>query len=772
MVQTRAKTGAADQPADSGRAARSTRQRGTTENNTGNALPAGARSKRKGKQLAAPTGISDDEEDDEEDGADDDGEDEVKVDTKDAIGARNLEIPRRGAREPVRSISPPPSDIGSQMGTQKATTRFTNPYTRDSSVQASSQPRGPQDQQRSSFGEQYDEEPRTQRGKLDVHPEELAAIREDALEPLWSTTQGLARFLFKPDIENRFQNPLLRIQRDNWANIVDTIFTNHANELFIDLSGVSDSLSDDIQVRGRAVIAASNAACLQNELVKIRLQIADFSFIVEHLNADFPKPFFNYVPGHYHEAITDEMISLAIEIRTQTVISRLRDSDPSEQDPAGVAANLFCNVDPSVDGEEALKHGPYHSICDNVESPLAAQRARDIVELIEGKDAAHAVAALADAYPFGQLSSNLTKWAHDIIERTEDLIREAPPDSSMRRSPSPTDSISSSEPQEFVRKNVHENLNDRNVVKHLMQLSRQRRTSSPPPPQQPPVEDEAVLRGIVSRSTSRAAPEPSTAARNTATPGPSGFTPVNGTKRPPQSQDTDDAFEEDTRSPDPERRAQLDRDRRDMPPPAHRPRKRQRVPSQPEPQPSSSRPPTASSNPTNSSQLASSPPPSSSSRPPASSDPANASSQPPPSTGLNFTQIRQQNRLPPSRGPGAPQRQPWSDMDTSRLIKLVDLHHCKWAVIARRQDPPQHLEEEMDLVLDVKRDQQAIRDKARNVKVDLLKADLNLFRGFDDIFLGKKERLALIARGKNPDRKEADVDEHDIPTNTDYFATD
>jgi hypothetical protein len=34
--------------------------------------------------------------------------------------------------------------------------------------------------------------------------------------------------------------------------------------------------------------------------------------------------------------------------------------------------------------------------------------------------------------------------------------------------------------------------------------------------------------------------------------------------------------------------------------------------------------------------------------------------------------------------------------------------------------------------------------------------------------LGKKEREAVIAAGRNPDRKEDDVDENENPTNTLY----
>ncbi|KAI8206917.1 hypothetical protein K4K53_000338, partial [Colletotrichum sp. SAR 10_77] len=95
---------------------------------------------------------------------------------------------------------------------------------------------------------------------------------------------------------------------------------------------------------------------------------------------------------------------------------------------------------------------------------------------------------------------------------------------------------------------------------------------------------------------------------------------------------------------------------------------------------------------------------------------------------MSFSQIRESNRLPPSRAAGAPQRQPWSDADTRRLIRLIEVHECKWAVIARRQDPDYRRgrqpdpgpEDTEDCVFEIRRDHQAIRDKARNLKVDLL----------------------------------------------------
>jgi hypothetical protein len=46
------------------------------------------------------------------------------------------------------------------------------------------------------------------------------------------------------------------------------------------------------------------------------------------------------------------------------------------------------------------------------------------------------------------------------------------------------------------------------------------------------------------------------------------------------------------------------------------------------------------------------------------------------------------------------------------------------------------------------------------------RVDAVLPRGFDLVVLGKKEREAIKACGKNPDRKEADIDANGRPVNT------
>ncbi|KAI8257694.1 hypothetical protein K4K58_003818 [Colletotrichum sp. SAR11_239] len=583
--------------------------------------------------------------------------------------------------------------------------------------------------------------------------DETAELRENALDPLWSTTNDLAKYLLEPKPDKKTWNQLLKIQRQNWASM-QTLFTNRDNEFLIDLPDVLSALPEKLQSRGRVILAATNATSLQNELIKTVQGTGDLldicARVFERLDQDFPAPFLISIPDDPYELITNEVIELTLDIRVQKFIAQLRDLTDHPVSPANIASDLFCAVDEGVDGEEALRHGPYQPVCGGVESPLVSQRARSIAQLIEEKTVVEAIHMLEDAFPFMTedgtgLSVDLMQWTADIIGQAQDFLRE-PAIGSTIRSSSPSESLASSSQQEFVRKDVPDDLSADGD--DILAIAR----GKPPP-------------------SSAAAAGPSTSA-----PRSSGFTPVNGTKRPSETQDPEDPFENDTRSPDPSRRAQLDLDRQNMPPPASRPQKRQRLPSHPQPQPSSS----ASS---------SRPPPSPSTNPapaPPSPNGSTSSSAPPPSSAastsllsgeMSFSQIRESNRLPPSRAAGAPQRQPWSDADTRRLIRLIEVHECKWAVIARRQDPDYRRgrqpdpgpEDTEDCLFEIRRDQQAIRDKARNLKVDLLKADFALYPGFNGIALGKKERAALIARGKNPDRREEDTTPDGVVHNTTFI---
>ncbi|KAK4133381.1 hypothetical protein BT67DRAFT_442829 [Trichocladium antarcticum] len=104
-------------------------------------------------------------------------------------------------------------------------------------------------------------------------------------------------------------------------------------------------------------------------------------------------------------------------------------------------------------------------------------------------------------------------------------------------------------------------------------------------------------------------------------------------------------------------------------------------------------------------------------------------------------------------------RSAWVRNDVRMLVKAVDTFSCKWSTIEAEIKAG-------TIPFERPRDQQALRDKARLLKQDFLKADAILPRGFDYVVLGKKEKEAVRACGKNPDRREGDVDENGQPINT------
>ena len=104
-------------------------------------------------------------------------------------------------------------------------------------------------------------------------------------------------------------------------------------------------------------------------------------------------------------------------------------------------------------------------------------------------------------------------------------------------------------------------------------------------------------------------------------------------------------------------------------------------------------------------------------------------------------------------------RVPWSEEDTNVLLQLVRECGAKWSLMDKEPYASRFIE---------RRNQQAYRDKARNMKVDFLITDAVLPAGFDLVYLSKKERERLTGLGKNPDRRQADVGEDGRATNTEW----
>lgn len=123
-----------------------------------------------------------------------------------------------------------------------------------------------------------------------------------------------------------------------------------------------------------------------------------------------------------------------------------------------------------------------------------------------------------------------------------------------------------------------------------------------------------------------------------------------------------------------------------------------------------------------------------------------------------LTQAARAHRLA-NKTRGQQTREKWSDVDTDFLLDLIADQSlgCSWAAIER--EGQEDAKEPWKKIFETKRNQQAIRDKARNLKKGYLRADAILPSGFDFVRLSKKERDDVIAAGRNPDRMEDDIDE-------------
>ncbi|KAF5621805.1 hypothetical protein F52700_10677 [Fusarium sp. NRRL 52700] len=220
-----------------------------------------------------------------------------------------------------------------------------------------------------------------------------------------------------------------------------------------------------------------------------------------------------------------------------------------------------------------------------------------------------------------------------------------------------------------------------------------------------------------------------------------------GQKRPRLSEDDEDeedeeeSFETDTRRVDPARRDEL---QRQMPPPP-RP---QPVPRRPQRRVSESSFSSGPTHPFSMEQSSQDMGLRSASQAPLSSRPFNAIAK-------AASQRKKEVRMADPERQGPRQRVPWSEHDSQVLLDLIQEYGVRWSSI-----------ETMSERFEYPRNQQAYRDRARNLKTDILMIDMLLPPNFDGVALSNKEIAKIKGVGKNPFRKEADVDDNNNPINT------
>lgn len=124
---------------------------------------------------------------------------------------------------------------------------------------------------------------------------------------------------------------------------------------------------------------------------------------------------------------------------------------------------------------------------------------------------------------------------------------------------------------------------------------------------------------------------------------------------------------------------------------------------------------------------------------------SNNNSNPPPSTAASYQQVKQHARAntnfaaaiaPPSTFRPPQTRRPWTADEIERLLFLIGKYGCAWSTIKKadeRMVDPQLLE----------RSQVQLKDKARNMKVDYLKAEMELPEGLTGVTISKSHKVML-----------------------------
>ena len=114
---------------------------------------------------------------------------------------------------------------------------------------------------------------------------------------------------------------------------------------------------------------------------------------------------------------------------------------------------------------------------------------------------------------------------------------------------------------------------------------------------------------------------------------------------------------------------------------------------------------------------------------------------------VSLTQAARNLRREFNYGKARQVRAKWTNEESRHLIDLIAEHRCSWAEIANNGQ------------FENDRNQQAVRDRARNLKVHFLSSDLPLPACFDLVRLGPKEQETVRRAGRNPYREENDLDE-------------
>ncbi|KAJ4264018.1 hypothetical protein NW762_006057 [Fusarium torreyae] len=465
---------------------------------------------------------------------------------------------------------------------------------------------------------------------------------------------------------------------------------------------------------------------------------------------------------------TDNMFQepeCTLDLRTWLFVEAMSQHG-NDFDYRGHLASLFCeNLDDTESNNG--KHGRDYAklfASDNFKSlggndntyELCSTRVAEIIEIIRKNKKDSAIAQLKMLYPLHKLVDELQKCFHglrNILTYEESVRAGTEPQSPFHEQGvaySQGDDFGS-ESQSIVRAETQEAepslFVDQKSIRALQGGSRAGSTV-PPSNQQLAVSRSGVPRDYRHHTNAELLRSPLPPASSYRLVTNDGNTRDRGLKRPRSAkEDDEDAFETDTRSFNPAKREEL---RRRMPPPP-----RPEPVFRPSPRQASGAPSSSASNSLafeqdgsqNTSQDASS---QAASRPPSSADADYDALR------LEASQRRKEVRQQDPQRQQPRQRVQWSGHDSHVLTTLVAKRHASWTIMESQDS---HL-------FEYPRNQQAYRDRARNLKTEILMTDKNLPPGFDLVTLGPKEVEKIKGVGKNPFRMVEDTDEGGYPINT------
>ncbi|KAF7534020.1 hypothetical protein G7Z17_g13428 [Cylindrodendrum hubeiense] len=563
-------------------------------------------------------------------------------------------------------------------------------------------------------------------------------IMEYIFPDLINTSEELMKRLENANYDDPVFHGLVAVKKNAFVGARQT-FEEKRTSPFIDWAQVIEIFQseEDITAAATAIVRANIVTALDEVLNLEAGQQLDPFPLLSKLNFLFPSLFIISEDAFQHPQLT-------LDIRTWYLIEVLN-GQVENPNFLKIIADVFCEPDDSHGFLQRYVRGPFKSLGElapeNIEE-LCSDRIAEIIPVIKKDKKTYGVGQLKVMFPLERLLDDLKTWLVDMYA----MLGEPNSASQPRRGPEPDEFVSAEE--EIADSQTDAASESQPIVRAAevdqaeLEPSLFIRDRAPPSNQQQVMPRPGAPRDYQQHTNAEllgpSLPPSSALVLERRQANISG----SASKRPrvhdpfvtEDEDEEEDEFETDTRPVDKGKRAAISA----MMPPPKRPRV---VPTEPAPTA-----PTGS-------HVASSPPTSS-----------RSSQFPQPSQAdletLRRAKMEVSQRARVQIGTFAKQRHVWSHHDTSLLIQLIRDRHAAWATMERNDnDKFEH-----------PRNQQAYRDKARNMKVDYLMTDAIMPPCFDLVALGPKERSRLMSLGKNPLRMEADVDSEGRAINTEYHG--